>query len=372
MAGIYLHIPFCKQACSYCDFHFSTQLKNKEKLVHALAKEIELRHHELPSKKLSSIYFGGGTPSLLSPSELDLIFEKISRYFQWDKQTEITLEANPDDLKPDYLRSLRQSPINRLSIGLQSFKDEQLRFMNRAHTAAESQESVLEAKAAGFEKFTVDLIYGLPQQSLADWTRELEQLATIDPPHFSAYALTVEEKTSLHHQVKKGLIKTASDRVTAAHFEALQDFAKALDYQHYELSNFAKAEAQAIHNSNYWRGVPYLGIGPGGHSFSGEERSWNIRNNPLYIKSIEAGQLPLERESLSEADQYNEKIMTALRLEEGLDLNCLSPKWRNYALQEATGLLNEAKLQQEGHKLRINTSWRFHSDGIAAQLFWVD
>lgn len=375
MAGIYLHIPFCKQACVYCDFHFSTSLKNKEALVAALLREAELRQDFIGDATVNSIYFGGGTPSLLSAPELQKIINHLSTLFKIDPQAEITLEANPDDLKAAYLEALALTPINRLSIGLQSFRPQDLRFMNRAHSAQESLQSIKQAQAAGFTNLTIDLIYGLPNYPLGAWRDALRQVQDLGVPHFSAYALTVEPKTALKHQIEKGKLAPLDEALAAQHFEALQNFTKKTRYVHYELSSISLPGFEAKHNASYWQGVPYLGLGPSAHGYKKGQRSWNVRNNSLYLKAIEKNQLPLEQENLSLADEYNERIMTQLRLAEGLNLPALEKdfgaKYLHYALQQAHKLLTNGQLLREGDWLKIRDAQRFYSDGLAAELFWV-
>ena len=376
MAGIYLHIPFCKQACVYCDFHFSTSLKNKEALVSALLREAELRQDFIGDTTVNSIYFGGGTPSLLSAPELQKIIGGLQQLFNLNPQAEITLEANPDDLKPAYLDALAQTPVNRLSIGLQSFRPQDLRFMNRAHSAQESLQSIKQAQTAGFTNLTIDLIYGLPNYPVSAWRDALKQVQDLGVPHFSAYALTVEPKTALLYQIEKGKLPPLDEALAAQHFKALQNFTEKTDYVHYELSSISLRGFEAKHNASYWQGVPYLGLGPSAHSYKKGHRSWNVRNNNQYLKSLEKNKLPLQQESLSLADEYNERIMTQLRLAKGLNVNTLEkdfgPNYSQYALQQAQKLIQSGQFIQEGNQLKIAASQRFYSDGLAAELFWVN
>lgn len=373
MAGLYLHIPFCKQACVYCDFHFSTLRGRQEEMVAALIREAGLRRDYLPQRQLKSIYFGGGTPSLLQPEQIAAILTALRAYFSWDQKAEISLEANPDDLSLDYLKALRQTGLNRLSIGIQSFRESDLRFMNRAHSAAEARQSLHWARAAGFDNITIDLIYGLPEQSAADWQWQLAQLQEEQIPHFSAYALTVEPKTVLHKRIASGRLPSLDEERAAEHFALLQDFAGSQGYRHYELSNLAQPGWEARHNSHYWSGRPYLGLGPSAHSYDGESRQWNIANNPRYLKAIKAGVLDCEREHLGTEERYNERVMTALRLERGLDLEALKRDFGSslyrYCQEEAAPLLAQGRLLEEASYLRVARDWRFHSDGLAAALF---
>ena len=289
MAGIYFHIPFCKQACHYCNFHFSTSLRYKEEMVQAMLRELEARRLYLPDEPLDSIYFGGGTPSLLSEGELMAFFEAVNRYFRLSPKAEITLEANPDDLKPETLAALGRSPVNRLSIGIQSFAEEDLRFFNRAHDAHEARRCLDNARAAGFGDLTIDLIYGAPTTSHAQWAENLEIAFSYQIPHLSCYALTVEPRTALDHFIKKGKAPAVDEEQAARQFGYLVEATQAAGYEQYEISNFALPGRYAVHNSNYWTGAPYLGIGPSAHSFDGESRQWNVANNAKYLKAVGSG-----------------------------------------------------------------------------------
>jgi len=373
MAGVYLHIPFCHQACVYCDFHFSTLERDRKSMPAALLKELALRRDYLNQSKLDTIYFGGGTPSVLDPMTLQGIIDGLKEYYHWDDSTEITIEANPDDLNEEFFKALKDTEVNRLSIGIQSFKDEDLRLMNRAHSAEESRACLKLAAKYGFNNLSIDLIYGLPNQSEADWLQQLSILKDFELGHFSAYALTVEEKTVLDHWVKSGKVKL-EEEAAARHFKLLQEFAAKEAYEHYELSNFAKANCRAVHNHSYWEGKSYLGLGPSAHSYNGKARHWNISNNALYLKAIEAGDLHLEQEDLSLVDRYNEWLMVSLRLEEGLKLADLERFdkdlqdhfWKEFQRQESL-----ANLKQNSGRIYIPADKRFYSDGIASDLFYI-
>ena len=287
MPGLYLHIPFCKQACHYCDFHFSTSMALKGKLVDALVREVELRRDYLGEQAtLETIYFGGGTPSLLTAGELDTLFAAIHRHFQIAPQAEITLEANPDDLTADKLRELANSPINRLSIGLQSFHEPHLRLMNRAHTAAESARSVRLAQEAGFENISVDLIYGVPAPDHGIWEQDMAAVFALQVPHLSCYALTIEPDTVFGRRLRKGQFTPPPDDFVARQFELLLAQMSAHGYEQYEITNFCLPGRESRHNSNYWRGVPYLGLGPSAHSFDGTSREFAVANNTRYVTSL--------------------------------------------------------------------------------------
>ena len=320
MAGIYLHIPFCKQACNYCDFHFSTTMKMKVDFVKAIIQEIELRKDVFANKFISSIYFGGGTPSLLSKEELDMIFEKLYKSFTINADAEITLEANPDDLNFDKILQLKDTPINRLSIGVQSFRDEDLKYMNRAHTAIEALNSIKMAQDSGFQNITIDLIYGTPGMSNEDWKYNLRKSFSLNLPHISSYALTVEEKTPLYYQILKNNIDPVDEQQSADQFKILIDEMLRYDYEQYEISNFCKDNSYSKHNTSYWKKDHYLGLGPSAHSYFGNSRLWNVSNNVKYIKALSASQLPLVKENLNTQDMYNEYIMTSLRTKWGCSL----------------------------------------------------
>ncbi len=322
MPGLYLHIPFCKQACSYCDFHFSTSLALKSRLVEALAQEISLRRDYLgPSPVLDTIYFGGGTPSLLTAGELDTIFAAIHQHFAVAPGAEITLEANPDDLTALKLAELAATAVNRLSIGLQSFYEPHLRLMNRAHTAQESGAAVRRAQDAGFENLSIDLIYGVPASGHHIWEADLANAFALDVPHVSAYALTIEPDTVLGRRQGKGTFAAPPDEFVAVQFELLLAQMRAHGYGQYEISNFCQPGRESRHNSNYWRGVPYLGVGPSAHSFDGHNRQFTVANNPQYVTAVlERDEVTATLEVLTARDRANEYLLTTLRTARGCDL----------------------------------------------------
>jgi oxygen-independent coproporphyrinogen-3 oxidase len=322
MSGLYLHIPFCKQACHYCDFHFSTSLGSKGRMVQAIAQELALRSNYLGSDTtLETIYFGGGTPSLLTADELQQIFAAIGRHFTISPTAEITLEANPDDLSATKLAELAASPINRLSIGLQSFYEPHLRLMNRAHSAAESTTAVHRAQAAGFENISVDLIYGVPAPGHHIWEADLANVLALKVPHISAYALTIEPGTAFGYRQKKGTFVAPPDEFVATQFELLLAQLRRQGYDQYEISNFCRPGRESRHNSNYWRGVPYLGLGPSAHSYDGRNRQFNLANNPQYLAAVlERREVPATLDLLSPTDRANEYLLTTLRTARGCDL----------------------------------------------------
>jgi oxygen-independent coproporphyrinogen-3 oxidase len=325
MAGIYIHIPFCRQACNYCNFYFSTSIAKKGQFLEALLKEIVIQKYYLEEKDhkktlINSIYFGGGTPSLLTARELTMLFEALYKNYNISEDAEITLEANPDDLTFEMLTALRATPVNRLSIGIQSFIEEDLRFMNRAHTAEQGMNSIKMAKELGFENLTIDLIYGTPTLTIDNWERNLEKVFSCDIPHLSCYCLTIEEKTALAYLVQTKKVPDVDEEKAIKQFEILLSEIAGHGYVQYEISNFCKDGKYSLHNSNYWRKEKYLGLGPSAHSFDGFSRQWNVANNNQYITSVNNDNLDFEREVLTDAQRFNEYILTSLRTIWGTDL----------------------------------------------------
>lgn len=369
MAGIYIHIPFCKQACTYCNFHFSTNLVYKDALVNALHRELDLRKTYLPGKPVTTIYFGGGTPSLLHATEIKSLISHIHLLYEVEPESEVTLEANPDDLNPSYLRQLHDAGINRLSIGTQSFFDEDLKFMHRAHHAGQALESIHMSKEAGFDNITIDLIYGIPGSSMDKWRQNLQQAFELDIPHLSCYALTVEPRTILSDQIKKGKSPSPEDEETIRQFEFLMEEAEQRGWQHYEISNFAKAGFESKHNSSYWQGAEYLGIGPSAHSYREGERQWNVSNNHRYLKAIAEGLPYYESEQLSPINVYNELVLTRIRTSEGLDLLKVPESFRPRLIQSAEKHLQDGHLVQEGNYYRLTRKGKFVADRVTVDLF---
>lgn len=374
-AGIYIHIPFCKQACHYCDFHFSTSLKKKDELVNALVKELELRKDELKNQNVETIYFGGGTPSLLTIDELQFLISEVYKNYQVVEHPEITLEANPDDLSENIIIQLSKSPINRLSIGIQSFFEADLKLMNRAHNAEEAKKC-LSLATRYFENISVDLIYGISGLTNENWIKNIDTVLGFNIPHISSYALTVEPKTALDSFIKKGVIDNVDDDLAQEQFHILIEKLEASGFVHYELSNFGKPDYFSKNNSAYWQGKPYLGIGPSAHSFNGNERGWNVRNNSKYIKSLEVNILPIETEVLSLTDKYNEYIMTGLRTVWGVSLEKVERnfglQYKRYLLEQSEKYINEHLLYIDGDKLLVTKKGKFLSDGIASDLFKIN
>lgn len=370
---LYLHIPFCKKACHYCNFHFSTSMKYKTEMVEAICKEIELRKDYLDNKVLETVYFGGGTPSVLEVEEIEQIFETITKYFTIKEGAEITLEANPDDLTIEKLKALKQTPINRLSIGIQSFVEEDLVWMNRAHNANEAYDCIKNAKKMGFENLTIDLIYGTPTLSNALWQKNLETIFELDIPHLSCYCLTVEPNTALDHFVQKGKKQAVNEEQAAQQFEYLMEVVKAKGYEHYEISNFAKPPYYAQHNTNYWRGKKYLGVGPAAHSFNGESRQWNIANNAKYIKAIQAKVPAFEIEYLNKNEQYNEYILTALRTMWGVDNDKLKGlNQLEYFKKMAIPYLENGTMLPTKEGFHLTNKGRLLADNIISELMRVE
>lgn len=373
---IYIHIPFCKQKCSYCNFHFSTSLNFKDEMLAAMKKEILLRKDELQNKNLQSLYFGGGTPSILSPDEIKSLIDETLKYFSFEKDIEITLEANPDDLDRNFLKGLSDSPINRLSIGTQSFFEADLKLMNRAHTASEAEDSIKRSQDFGFENLSIDLIYGSPTSNMEIWKQNLNKTIALEVPHISSYALTVEPKTALENWISKGKVISPKEEEQNQEFYYLSDFLKDKGFEHYEVSNFAKPGFYSRHNSSYWKYKEYLGIGPSAHSYNGfDVRSWNVANNQQYIKKLNSGLLAKEEEILSQKDQFNEMIMIGLRTVWGVDLTWFNKKFNGeileYFQKQIKPKLEEGIVTIEENYLKIPEKHWFMADGIAADLFMV-
>lgn len=375
MAGIYIHIPFCRKACHYCNFHFSTSLEKAEAVEASILKEIALRSSEI-NEAVQTIYFGGGTPSILAPDAINKMLQAIKTHYAISSDPEITLEANPDDITAEKARAWKRMGINRFSIGVQSFADENLQWMNRAHDASQSIQCIQTIREAGFDNFSIDLIYGTPGQTQQGWIKDLEKAIEMKIPHLSCYALTVEEGTALHHMIGSGKKEKISADEQAERFEALVQLSSLAGYTHYEISNLALPGKESKHNSAYWEGKPYLGFGPSAHSFSGTKRSWNIADNLKYSQSIEAGILPHEEETLREIDQLNEYIMTSLRSIKGMQKETIKTRWGSDKLQIISTAIEQ--FIGSGKIISTENSWvlsgegRFFADGIASSLFFLE
>jgi oxygen-independent coproporphyrinogen-3 oxidase len=372
MAGIYVHIPFCRKACHYCNFHFSTSVQLMNGFVEALLKEIELQKHYI-AEPVSTVYFGGGTPSILSVADLRRILEKLHYTFTINPDAEITIEANPDDITSEKAQQWKMLGINRLSIGVQSFYEEDLQWMNRAHNAAQAINSIHTVQQAGFDNLTIDLIYGTPTLSDAHWQKNVQQAINLNISHLSCYALTVEPKTALDKMIKQNKIANVESDKQARHFELLMQWMNEAGYEHYEISNFARPGYRSKHNSSYWQSKPYLGLGPSAHSFNGHSRQWNVANNALYITSLEQNTLQFEVEELTPQQQLNEYIMTSLRTAEGLNLMKVRDEFgeESYTdlLSTARPYFNNKTLIQTGDHLILTAGGKLLADGIASDLF---
>lgn len=373
MAGIYIHIPFCKQSCYYCDFYFTTTTKLKENFIDALHREIALTKDYLQGEDIKTIYFGGGTPSLLSADEVTAIINKIGEYHNLNHLEEVTLEANPDDLTPEKLAELKQTAINRLSIGIQSFFDEDLKWMNRAHNADEANVVVENAHKAGFNVLTIDLIYGIPTLTDENWQANIDKALSLGVNHISAYALTVEQNTPLAKLIKQGRYQTTDDDKTSRHFDMLLAAIKKAGWEQYEISNYTKNQNYSIHNTGYWQGEKYLGLGPSAHSYNLHQRSWNVKNLRTYIDSIAQGQLSTEVETLTPDQQFNEYVLTSLRTKWGTSLDTIKSRFGDeLALatkQNATEFMEKGWLVLENNTLFLTDEGKLFADYIASELF---
>ena len=375
MSGIYIHIPFCKQACHYCDFHFSTSLKKKDEMVLALAKEISLRKNEFQDEVVETIYFGGGTPSILSIEDLRFLIDEVYENYEVLENPEITVEANPDDLTEERIIELSKNKINRLSIGIQSFFEDDLKMMNRAHNSEEASKC-LEIASQYFDNISLDLIYGIPGSSNEKWQQNIDKALSFGINHISSYALTVEPKTALDKFIKKGIIKQPDDEAAQEQFHILVETLQENGFVHYELSNFGKPDYFSKNNSAYWLGKKYIGIGPSAHSYDGVNRGWNVSNNSLYIKSIKENNVQIETENLTITDRYNEYIMTGLRTIWGVSLerieNEFGKLYLNHLNREAKRFLDDDLLFIENKVLRATKKGKFLCDGVASDLFLLN
>ncbi len=375
MSGIYIHVPFCKQKCNYCNFYSVASFKYRDAFLPALLRELELRKEYLPDKNIRTVYFGGGTPSLLSTAEINAVFDALSAVFKLSGDVEVTLEANPDDLSKEYLKQLKaDTPVNRLSIGVQSFFDDDLQYLHRVHNAQTARNAIETAQRAGFSNITVDLIYGIPTLTEEKWRKNLELFFQYGLPHLSSYALTVEPNTALDVLIKKGKQAAVKEEPAVSHFEILLNETAARGYIHYEISNFAKKGYYSKHNSIYWLGGHYLGLGPSAHSFNGTSRQWNVSNMKQYTEAGITEKIVKEREELTEKDRYNEYVMTALRTSWGCDTehiaNIFGIQAKKRFENEIQPFVNRGEvINKEGIYLLTNKGKLF-ADGIAAQLFW--
>ena len=372
MSGIYIHIPFCKKACHYCDFHFSTSFKHKDQMINSLKHEILIRNRELKDEKIESIYFGGGTPSVLNIREINSLIETVYDNYLVNDSVEITLEANPDDLTDEKILELFNSRVNRLSIGVQSFFEKDLKLMNRSHTSNQAMNCI---KSAGkyFDNISVDLIYGIPGLDNSRWKENIEILISHNISHISAYALTVEPKTALKKYIDNGIIAPIDDSQSQEQFHILLDVLEDHNYENYELSNFAKNNLYSVNNSAYWTRKKYIGIGPSAHSFNGNDRFWNIKNNLKYIESINKNIIPCDMEVLSAIDKFNEMVMFGLRTSKGISFTDIENEfgsiYKNKLIKNSQNHIANELLLIKNDFLYITRKGKFLSDGIASDLF---
>ena len=376
MAGIYIHIPFCKRRCIYCDFFSTTQSERKTTYIHALCQELETRKEYLGGEEIETIYLGGGTPSQLTEEELGKIFTYIYKVYSVSPNAEITLEANPDDLTPDYVTMLRRLPINRISMGIQTFQEETLRLLHRRHTAAQAIESFYRCREAGFRNISIDLMYGLPGETLANWEQDLQQAIRLQPEHISAYHLIYEEGTALWNLREQHQIEEADEELSVLFFRTLIDRLTEAGYQHYEISNFCRPGLHSRHNSSYWTGKKYLGCGPSAHSYNGISRQWNIASLEKYIEGINTYTPNYEIEELDLYTRYNDFVITSIRTCWGMPLSRLRSEYGeelyNYCLRMAKPYIEQGLLEKKEDILKLTQAGIFISDGIMSDLLWVE
>lgn len=376
MAGIYIHIPFCKRRCIYCDFFSTTQSERKTTYIHALCQELETRKEYLGGEEIETIYLGGGTPSQLTEEELGKIFTYIYKVYSVNPNAEITLEANPDDLTPDYVTMLRRLPINRISMGIQTFQEETLRLLHRRHTAAQAIESFYRCREAGFRNISIDLMYGLPGETLANWEQDLQQAIRLQPEHISAYHLIYEEGTALWNLREQHQIEEADEELSVLFFRTLIDRLTEAGYQHYEISNFCRPGLHSRHNSSYWTGKKYLGCGPSAHSYNGISRQWNIASLEKYIEGINTYTPNYEIEELDLYTRYNDFVITSIRTCWGMPLSRLRSEYGkelyNYCLRMAKPYIEQGLLEKKEDILKLTQAGIFISDGIMSDLLWVE
>ncbi len=376
MAGIYIHVPFCKTRCIYCDFYTRTDMSSKHNYISAICREIELRKEYTGDEIIETIYFGGGTPSQLSKDDFEQIFTSIHRNFGVSQDAEITMEANPDDLNDKYLQMIREFPFNRLSIGIQSFDDNELLFLKRRHTSQKAKDAVASAKAIGFNNISIDLMYGLPKQTLDIWNKNLDEALALDIQHISSYHLIYEQGTRLYRLFKSGDVKPVEEDLSVEMFSTMIDRLSSAGFEHYEISNFAKDGLYSKHNSSYWLGKKYLGLGPAAHSFDGQNRAWNIPSISKYTEGISSGKLPLEIEHLNENTRYNDFILTGMRTMWGVDLKKLESLFgsqrKEYCLKNVLKYIKQGFVSQSDDILTLTRKGIFISDGIMSDLMWID
>ena len=376
MAGIYIDIPFCKRRCIYCDFFSTTQSEKKSEYVHALVRELEIRKDYLDNEEIETIYLGGGTPSQLSQEELEEIFAHIYKVYKVTPDAEITLEANPDDLTPEYVAMLRTLPFNRISMGIQTFQEETLKLLHRRHTAQQAIEAFKRCREAGFQNISIDLMYGLPGETLDTWEQDLQQALALHPEHISAYHLIYEEGTTLWNLREQNKAEEAEEELSLTLFKTLIERLTKAGYQHYEISNFCLPGLLSRHNSSYWTGKKYLGCGPSAHSFDGTSRQWNVSSLDKYLEGIRTGQLDFEIEDLDLYTRYNDFVITSIRTCWGMPLSQLRTNYGenlyNYCLRMAKPHIQQGVLEIEEDTLKLTSEGIFISDGIMSDLLWIE
>lgn len=372
MAGLYLHIPFCESRCIYCGFFSSTLLKERQAYVDALCRELALRRNELGGEVVETIYLGGGTPSMLTPPQLQQLFAAIGEHYRVAPGAEVTMECNPDDVTEDFCEALSGLPVNRVSMGAQTFSDARLRFLHRRHQSADVAKAVECLRRVGVQNISIDLMFGFPGETLAEWTADIDAALALGVEHLSAYSLMYEEGTALYRLLEEGRVEEIDEELYRQMYDRLIDRLTAAGYEHYEISNFAKPARRSRHNSSYWTGAPYMGIGAAAHSYDRNTRSWNVADLNQYIKAIGEGRLPLERETLDEATRYDDLIVTALRTREGIDLTALPEKQAQYLQKQAAKFLQCDYLRIENSRITLTRQGIYVSDAIMADLMWEE
>lgn len=364
MAGIYIHIPFCKSRCIYCGFYSTTSNDLRQQYVDCICREWQLRQYYI-NEHVRTIYIGGGTPSQLSGKQLRQIFDCVG------SADEVTIECNPDDVTAEYAGMLSQLPVNRVSMGAQSFSDARLRFIRRRHTAQQIEAAVANLRIAGFGNISIDLMYGFPGETLDEWLCDIDKALALEVEHISAYALMYEEGTELYRQLEKGIVSEVDEELSLLMYETLMSRLTAAGYEHYEISNFAKPGCRSVHNSNYWNQTPYIGLGAAAHSYDRESRQWNVADIGRYMHGVERGKLEFEKETLDEHTKYNDLIMTSLRTCEGLRLRDLDEVHRRYCLQGAQRFIDDGLMTIKKDSLRLTQKGIFVSDMMMSELMWV-
>ena len=370
MSGLYIHIPFCKSRCVYCDFYSTTSVSTRQRYVDAVCREMEQRG-EGQEERIETVYIGGGTPSQLSERQLRQLFSRMYRVFNISKEAEVTIECNPDDVSNDFAGWLASLPVNRVSMGAQTFEPERLRFLRRRHTAEQVPEAVERLRKAGIRNISVDLMYGFPNETLEEWEHDIQAVVSLNVEHLSAYALQYEEGTPLYRMLERGEVSEVDEEVSRAMYYRLIDALAEVGFEHYEISNWGKPGCHSRHNSSYWNQTPYIGLGAAAHSFDGENRQWNVADILQYIEGIEKGEPCVEHEWLTPDNHYNEIVMTALRTASGLSLDKLSPEYADYCLKQARSFIDDGLLKHDAQQLRLTREGLFVSDMIMAELMKV-